>query len=40
MFSQSNLGIVTKLGMTLMPNPGDYESFVGGHSLPGGDVFY
>lgn len=22
------MGIVTKLGMTLMPNPGDYESFV------------
>lgn len=27
-FSQSNFGIVTKMGMTLMPNPGGYESFV------------
>ncbi|KAF2185912.1 vanillyl alcohol oxidase [Zopfia rhizophila CBS 207.26] len=27
-FSQSNYGIVTKLGMTLMPNPGGYESFM------------
>jgi hypothetical protein len=27
-FSQSNLGIVTKMGMTLMPNPGGFESFV------------
>lgn len=27
-FSQSNYGIVTKMGMTLMPNPGGYESFV------------
>ncbi|KAI0907038.1 hypothetical protein F4823DRAFT_604387 [Ustulina deusta] len=26
-FSQSNYGIVTKMGMTLMPNPGGYESF-------------
>lgn len=26
-FSQSNFGIVTKMGMTLMPNPGGYESF-------------
>lgn len=29
LFSQSNMGIVTKMGMTLMPNPGGYESFVG-----------
>ena len=28
MFSQSNLGIVTKMGMTLMPAPPDYESFM------------
>ncbi|KAL1982634.1 hypothetical protein VTN96DRAFT_1069 [Rasamsonia emersonii] len=28
LFSQSNFGIVTKLGMTLMPNPGGYESFL------------
>ncbi|KAI1854421.1 hypothetical protein JX265_012455 [Neoarthrinium moseri] len=28
MFSQSNFGIVTKMGMTLMPNPGGYESFM------------
>lgn len=27
-FSQSNYGIVTKMGITLMPNPGGYESFV------------
>ncbi|XXH01704.1 hypothetical protein Hte_008065 [Hypoxylon texense] len=27
-FSQSNFGIVTKMGMTLMPNPGGYESFM------------
>lgn len=27
-FSQSNFGIVTKMGMTLMPNPGGYESYV------------
>ncbi|KAK0717809.1 hypothetical protein B0T26DRAFT_710902 [Lasiosphaeria miniovina] len=27
-FSQSNYGIVTKMGMTLMPNPGGYESFM------------
>ncbi|KAI1421685.1 hypothetical protein F5Y12DRAFT_718186 [Xylaria sp. FL1777] len=27
-FSQSNYGIVTKMGMALMPNPGGYESFV------------
>ncbi|OAG08605.1 FAD-linked oxidase-like protein [Paraphaeosphaeria sporulosa] len=27
-FSQSNLGIVTKMGMTLMPNPGGFESFM------------
>ncbi|KAI1306378.1 hypothetical protein F5Y03DRAFT_354596 [Xylaria venustula] len=26
-FSQSNYGIVTKMGMALMPNPGGYESF-------------
>lgn len=29
LFSQSNYGIVTKMGMTLMPNPGGHESFVG-----------
>ncbi len=28
MFSQSNLGIVTKMGMTLMPNPGGHEGFM------------
>lgn len=28
LFSQSNMGIVTKMGMTLMPNPGGHESFV------------
>lgn len=27
-FSQSNYGIVTKMGMTLMPNPGGFESFM------------
>ncbi|KAK3934632.1 hypothetical protein QBC46DRAFT_426536 [Diplogelasinospora grovesii] len=27
-FSQSNYGIVTKMGMTLMPNPGGYEGFM------------
>lgn len=27
-FSQSNYGIVTKMGMTMMPNPGGYESYV------------
>jgi hypothetical protein len=27
-FSQSNNGIVTKMGMTLMPNPGGFESFM------------
>ncbi|KIH92527.1 hypothetical protein SPBR_02501 [Sporothrix brasiliensis 5110] len=28
LFSQSNFGIVTKMGMTLMPNPGGHESFL------------
>ncbi|POR33555.1 Putative aryl-alcohol oxidase vanillyl-alcohol oxidase [Tolypocladium paradoxum] len=28
LFSQSNFGIVTKMGMTLMPNPGGSESFM------------
>jgi len=28
LFSQSNLGIVTKMGMSLMPNPGGHESFM------------
>ncbi|KAK4155379.1 hypothetical protein C8A00DRAFT_13594 [Chaetomidium leptoderma] len=27
-FSQSNFGIVIKMGMTLMPNPGGHESFM------------
>lgn len=27
-FSQSNFGVVTKMGMTLMPNPGGFESFM------------
>ncbi|KAF3762805.1 FAD-linked oxidase-like protein [Cryphonectria parasitica EP155] len=27
-FSQSNFGIVTKMGMTLVPNPGGHESFM------------
>jgi hypothetical protein len=29
LFSQSNMGIVTKMGFGLMPNPGGYESYVG-----------
>ncbi|KAK3114692.1 hypothetical protein LTR53_006743 [Teratosphaeriaceae sp. CCFEE 6253] len=28
LFSQSNLGIVTKMGLTLMPNPNGHESFM------------
>ncbi|KAJ9257256.1 CAZyme family AA4 [Paecilomyces variotii] len=28
LFSQSNLGIVTKLGIWLMPNPGGYQSYL------------
>ncbi|KAJ5219188.1 vanillyl-alcohol oxidase, partial [Penicillium cinerascens] len=28
LFSQSNLGIVTKMGFGLMPNPGGYESYL------------
>ncbi|KAF2181344.1 vanillyl alcohol oxidase [Zopfia rhizophila CBS 207.26] len=28
LFSQSNLGIVTKLGMWLFPNPGGYQSYL------------
>ncbi|EKG15142.1 FAD-linked oxidase [Macrophomina phaseolina MS6] len=28
LFSQSNLGIVTKLGLTLMPAPGGYQSYL------------
>ncbi|KUI57795.1 Vanillyl-alcohol oxidase [Cytospora mali] len=28
LFSQSNFGIVTKMGMTLMPNPGGHEGFI------------
>ncbi|KAK8223949.1 aryl-alcohol oxidase [Phyllosticta capitalensis] len=28
LFSQSNLGIVTKMGMTLMPAPGGYQSYL------------
>lgn len=28
LFSQSNLGIVTRMGMTLMPNPTGYESYL------------
>lgn len=27
-FTQSNYGIVTKIGMTLMPDPGGFEGFV------------
>lgn len=27
-FTQSNLGIVTKMGMWLMPNPGGYQSYL------------
>lgn len=27
-FSQSNFGIVTKMGLALMPDPGGHESFV------------
>ncbi|AEO67281.1 uncharacterized protein THITE_2043743 [Thermothielavioides terrestris NRRL 8126] len=34
-FSQSNFGIVTKMGMTLMPNPGGYESFM--YTFPNDD---
>lgn len=39
-FSQSNFGIVTKMGMTLMPNPGGHESFVSGNTQhrKGGDT--
>lgn len=28
LFSQSNLGIVTKMGMWLMPDPGGYQSYL------------
>jgi hypothetical protein len=28
LFSQSNLGIVTKMGMWLLPNPGGYQSYL------------
>lgn len=28
LFSQSNFGVVTKIGMALMPDPGEHESFV------------
>lgn len=28
LFSQSNMDIVTKMGFGLMPNPGEYESYV------------
>lgn len=28
LFSQSNMGVVTKMGFGLMPNPGDHESYV------------
>ncbi|GKZ37853.1 hypothetical protein AbraIFM66950_009643 [Aspergillus brasiliensis] len=28
LFSQSNLGIVTKMGVALMPHPGDHEGFI------------
>lgn len=28
LFSQSNFGIVTKMGLALMPNPGGYESYM------------
>lgn len=28
-FSQSNYGVVTKMGFGLMPDPGGHESFVG-----------
>lgn len=28
LFSQSNLGIVTKMGMWLFPNPGGYQSYL------------
>jgi hypothetical protein len=38
-FSQSNFGIVTKMGMALMPNPGGHEAFVNpppsGQPVPG-----
>ena len=27
-FSQSNFGIMTKMGVTSMPNPGGHESFI------------
>lgn len=33
-FTQSNFGIVTKIGMTLMPNPGGSEGFVSAERLP------
>ncbi|CAI7654937.1 unnamed protein product [Penicillium manginii] len=28
LFSQSNMGVVTKMGFGLMPNPGDHESYL------------
>lgn len=28
LFTQSNLGVVTKIGMWLMPNPGGYQSYL------------
>ncbi|KAJ5763719.1 vanillyl-alcohol oxidase [Penicillium manginii] len=28
LFSQSNMGVVTKMGFGLMPNPGDHESYI------------
>ncbi|KAK5263395.1 hypothetical protein LTR40_014676, partial [Exophiala xenobiotica] len=28
LFSQSNYGVVTKMGMALMPDPGEHESFM------------
>ncbi|KAK4934281.1 hypothetical protein LTR10_024400 [Elasticomyces elasticus] len=28
LFSQSNYGVVTKIGMALMPDPGEHESFI------------
>ncbi|TKA81040.1 hypothetical protein B0A55_02495 [Friedmanniomyces simplex] len=34
LFSQSNLGIVTKMGLALMPNPGGHESFMYAFASP------
>lgn len=35
MFTQSNFGIVTKMGISLMPNPGGAEGYVSWTGLTG-----